>query len=100
MGDGRPEHRPVQLRPFPVHRNPAYNEIPSRRGVNGWAVASLILGLGGAMVGGFVAGIVALAQVKDRPQKGRGLAIAGLIFSAMWTLLFGIAILVGAIHLP
>lgn len=91
--------QPARLPSFPAHRNTAYNEIPSRGGVNAWAVVSLVLGLGGVMVGGFAAGIVALNQIRDRPQRGRGLAIAGLLLSAIWTVLLGVAILTGTLPL-
>jgi hypothetical protein len=60
---------------------------------NGFAVASLILGLLGITVIGAVAGIVlgilALGQIRRTGQRGRGLAIAGLAFSAFWLVLLG-----------
>jgi hypothetical protein len=60
---------------------------------NGFAVASLILGLLGITVIGAVAGIVlgilALGQIRRTGQRGRGLAIAGLAFSALWLVLIG-----------
>jgi Domain of unknown function (DUF4190)/Septum formation len=60
---------------------------------NGFAVASLILGLLGITVIGAIAGIVlgilALRQIRRTGQRGRGLAIAGLAFSALWLVLLG-----------
>jgi hypothetical protein len=60
---------------------------------NGFAVASLILGLIGITVIGAIAGIVlgilALGQIRRTGQRGRGLAIAGIAFSALWLVLIG-----------
>ena len=60
---------------------------------NGFAVASLILGLLGITVIGAIAGIVlgimALGQIRRTGQRGRGLAIAGLALSAFWLVLLG-----------
>jgi hypothetical protein len=60
---------------------------------NTFAVASLILGLLGITVIGAIAGIVlgilALGQIRRTGQRGRGLAIAGLAFSALWLVLIG-----------
>jgi hypothetical protein len=60
---------------------------------NGFAVASLILGLLGITVIGAIAGavlgILALGQIRRTGQRGRGLAIAGLALSALWLVLLG-----------
>ena len=60
---------------------------------NGFAVASLILGLLGITVIGAIAGVVlgilALGQIRRTGQRGRGLAIAGIAFSALWLVLIG-----------
>ena len=41
-------------------------------------------------------GLVALKQVKDRNQGGRGIAIAGVVLSVFWLVGFAVAIIVGA----
>jgi len=60
---------------------------------NGFAVASLILGLLDITVIGAIAGIVlgvlALRQIRRTGERGQGLAIAGLGFSALWLALLG-----------
>jgi len=60
---------------------------------NTFAVASLILGVLGITVIGAIAGIVlgilALRQIRRTGQRGRGMAIAGLAFSAFWLVLLG-----------
>lgn len=62
-------------------------------GTSAWAVASLVLGLIGGIVLGAIFGFIALSRIKRLGQKGRGLAIAGIVLSACWTglLIIGIA---------
>lgn len=66
---------------------------PPRAGTNGLAVASFILGLIGMLllsaILGIIFGILALSQLRRRPQRGRGLAIAGLVLSGLWILIVG-----------
>jgi hypothetical protein len=70
-------------------------------GTNGLAVASFVLGLlgflGFPLILSAVFGIVALVQIRDRQQRGKGLAIAGLAVSAAWVLLFALLITIGAV---
>ncbi|MCA1060364.1 DUF4190 domain-containing protein [Rossellomorea aquimaris] len=68
---------------------------PVRKGLNGKAVASFILGIVsiviviipmiGAIFGvvGVILGMIARHEVKRSGQEGRGLAIAGVIFSGI-----------------
>ena len=60
---------------------------------DGFAVASLVLGLAGITIIGAVLGIVfgvmALRRIRRTGQRGRGMAIAGLAFSAIWLVLIG-----------
>ncbi|MDT4940385.1 MAG: hypothetical protein QOJ34_474 [Pseudonocardiales bacterium] len=51
-------------------------------GTNGMAIASLVLAFFCSLAG-LICGIVALNQIRDRPQEGRGLAIAGIIVSCL-----------------
>jgi len=59
-----------------------------------WAVASLVFGLFGGSLFSVVFGIIALRRIRERGQRGRGFAIAGLVLSGLWTLLivFGIGV--------
>jgi hypothetical protein len=64
----------------------------SRRGkTDGYAIASLLLGVFGITVIGAILsinfGIMALRRVRRTGQPGRGLAIAGLVFSTIWLLI-------------
>jgi hypothetical protein len=58
---------------------------------DGFAVASLLLGLVGITIIGAVLsiifGIMALRRIRRTGQRGRGMAIAGLAFSVIWLLL-------------
>ncbi|MGC0329734.1 hypothetical protein RKD23_002724 [Streptomyces sp. SAI-170] len=61
--------------------------------VNGLAVAALVLGIVCLLPGiGLVFGLVALRQIKRGGQRGRGMAIAGSVLSAvglvLWVLFF------------
>lgn len=58
-------------------------------GTNGFAIASLVCSLVGWLCGGIlsiigiVLGVVALNQIKQTGQQGRGLALAGIIVGAV-----------------
>jgi hypothetical protein len=58
------------------------------------AIASLIFGIFGGILLSVVFGIVALVQIRKRGDKGRGLAIAGLVLSGVWLLVIGAVITV------
>ena len=53
-------------------------------GTNGFAIASFVLGLLGGVLLSVIFGIVALNKLRRRPQRGKGLAIAGLCLSGLW----------------
>lgn len=75
---------------------PGYPQPAPARGTNGFAVASLVLGLLGGVLLSVIFGIIALSQIKKRGQSGRGMAIAGLVLSGAWTLGF-VALIVIAV---
>jgi Domain of unknown function (DUF4190) len=62
---------------------PPYPEQPyQQQGTNGYAIASLVLGIIGMVIGSILAvvfGHMALGQIRRSSQGGRGLAIAGLV---------------------
>ncbi|MGW4247198.1 DUF4190 domain-containing protein [Nocardia sp. NPDC004722] len=60
---------------------------PPSQGTNGLAIASFVLSLLGFCFLGIPFGIIALNQIKQRNQGGRGLAIAGLAISGLSVLL-------------
>jgi len=74
---------------------------PARTGkADGFAIASLLLGVVGITVIGAVLGIIfgimALRRIRRSGRPGRGLAVAGLAFSAIWLLLIGAFFVLGA----
>jgi Septum formation/Domain of unknown function (DUF4190) len=79
--------------PYPA---PGYPGQPVRQGTNGFAIAALIFGIIGGVLLGFIFGFIALSQIKKSGQGGRGMALAGLILSGLWTLLI-IGIIIAAV---
>jgi putative regulator of septum formation/uncharacterized protein DUF4190 len=59
---------------------------------SGFAVASLILGIIGAILLSIPFGIVALGKTRPGAQKGRGMAIAGLVISGVWVVVGGLVL--------
>lgn len=86
--------------------NPYGATYPQSRGTNGLAIASLITSIvGGCFYGvgsivGIILGIVALGQIKQSGQEGRGLAIAGIAIGGAyvvgWILFFVIMLIAAA----
>ncbi|MFI1679512.1 DUF4190 domain-containing protein [Streptomyces sp. NPDC020607] len=69
----------------------------SRPPVNGFAIASLVFGIFCCVPAvGLVLGLVALAQIKKKGERGKGLAIAGSILSVVGVLLLVLSIATGA----
>ena len=62
-------------------REPYYAPAPR---TNWWAIVSLIFGVIGGVLIGLICGIVGLKKSKEY-QSGRGLAIAALVLSVLWT---------------
>lgn len=71
---------------------------PYQRRTNGFAVASLILGILGVVILSVIFGCVALSQIRRRGDDGSGLAIAGLVLSGVWTALMLIGVVANALQ--
>jgi hypothetical protein len=84
---------PYQQPPYGQGYTP--QPYPEPRKTSPWAIAALILGIVGAILFSVICGIVALSKTKDGREGGRGLAIAGLVLSALWAV--GIAVLVAVV---
>ncbi|MDW4909526.1 DUF4190 domain-containing protein [Streptomyces sp. ADMS] len=88
---GQPHHYPQgPYAPWPQGYSPYNRPTP----VNGVAIASLVLGILCFLPAlGLVLGIVALAQIRRKGERGKGMAIAGSVLStvglALWALLLG-----------
>lgn len=58
------------------------------KGTNGFAIASLIMGfLPGLSLLAIIFGFVALSQIKEKGENGKGLAIAGIILGFVWIII-------------
>lgn len=82
----------VNFVPPPAYPAPAYGQFPQSRPTNSLAIAALIASLVGAGLGPFtcgagligsiagpIMGAVALNQIKETGEDGRGLALGGII---------------------
>ncbi len=76
-----PPADPSGLQPHQVY---AQAVVPEKPGVNGAALAGFIVSLIGGVLVGAILCIVGLVQIGKRPQRGRGLAIAGLALTGVW----------------
>ncbi|MEU7703613.1 DUF4190 domain-containing protein [Streptomyces sp. NPDC039028] len=72
--------------------------MPARRTTNGLAIASLVSGIVCCLPPlGLVLGLVALPRIRKRDQAGKGLAVAGIVLSALSCLLLVIGIATGGL---
>jgi hypothetical protein len=61
--------------------------------MSAWAIASSVLGLLGVFILSVIFALIALRRIKRLGQRGRGLAITGLVLSGLWILLIGLTII-------
>jgi len=81
----------------PAPGYPTPPPAPTPTGTNGFAIAALILGIIGGVLLSVIFGFVALSQIKRTGQKGRGMAIAGLIISGAWVVLLCAGVIIAAV---
>ena len=79
-----------------------YPPPPQATGTNGWAIASLVCSVFGwlCVIGGILGiifGFLALGQIKQTGQGGRGMAIAGIVIGAIVTAIVIVAAIFGAV---
>jgi hypothetical protein len=64
------------------------------QGTCGYAIAALVLGILGLFaitaILSIIFGIIALVRIRRVPQKGKGLAITGIVLSCIWLALVGL----------
>ncbi|MFJ9537804.1 DUF4190 domain-containing protein [Streptomyces sp. NPDC101225] len=84
---------PYPYRPWGQGYSPVNRPVP----VNGVAIASLVLGiLCFVPAVGLVLGVVALAQIRKRGDRGKGMAVAGSVLSTVGLALWAVALATGA----
>lgn len=82
--------------PYPPYQAQPYQGYPAGRGTNGMAIGALVAALVGILacgigaVVGAILGHIALNQIKQSGEEGRGMALAGVIVG--W-IFFGIGLL-------
>lgn len=91
---GRPPPPYEQQQPWAAPTSPY--AAPQKTGTNGFAIASLVFGIFGGCLFGFVFGFVALSQIKKTGQGGRRMAIAGIVLSAAWTTLLVLGLILSS----
>jgi hypothetical protein len=89
-----PQPEPVQ--PAPNWPASAGYPPPQEQRTNGFAVASLVFGIISGILLAVIFGIIALVQIPKKNQKGKGMAIAGLVLAGVWTLLW-VALIVAVV---
>jgi ABC-type dipeptide/oligopeptide/nickel transport system permease component len=99
-GQSQPGVSPTQLPWSPVGQ-----PGPMQSGADGFAIASLVLGLLGFIgicaILGVVFGLVALNRIGTSGRAGRGMAIAGTVIGGVWlalTIIVVIAVSVAGAH--
>jgi len=90
-----PSHSPIPYaspspyaspNPYADHYPYAYPPVQDQT-TNGFAIASLVCSIVGIQILGWIFGGVALSQISRTGQKGRGLAIAGIVIGIAWALI-------------
>jgi hypothetical protein len=69
-----------------------YGGLDPTESYNPWAIASLVLGLCATAILAVIAGHVALSQIKRTGQRGRGLALVGLVLGYLEILFYALLI--------
>ncbi|MEW1926725.1 DUF4190 domain-containing protein [Streptomyces sp. NPDC088360] len=99
---GQAPYGPPAQPPYPGGPQVPYQRWPgayspyARPPVNGFAIASLVLGILCCIPAvGLVLGLVALSQIAKKGERGRGMAIAGSILSALGIVLLVLAVVTG-----
>ncbi|QOV35857.1 septum formation family protein [Streptomyces ferrugineus] len=83
--------------PYPYPPYPPYPPYGHPAPVNGVAIGALVLGLLCFVPAiGLVLGLIALAQIKKRGERGKGMAIAGSLLSSVGLALWTLALTTGA----
>jgi peptidyl-prolyl cis-trans isomerase B (cyclophilin B) len=72
---------------------PGYAAVPAEQKTNVLAIVSLVISILGFNVIAIILGAIGLSQIKKTGEKGRGLAIAGIIIGAV-SLVIGIIIVI------
>lgn len=87
--------------PYPVAGG--YLPPPQPNRTNGLAIGSLVCSIAGLVtcalssIAGVILGVIALKQIKQTGEEGRGMAIAGVVVGAIVTALIVVGLIVYAV---
>lgn len=101
-----PQYPPQYPAPYPAQPPPPWGQQnlapvygePPKQGTNGFAIAALVCGIIPICFLGIIFGIVALVQTSKSGQKGKGLAIAGLVLNVLWIIGIVTALVIGGLN--
>ncbi|MFB9237203.1 septum formation family protein [Plantactinospora siamensis] len=82
--------------PYPAQPYPAQPAPPA--GTNGFAIASLVFGILGGILLAVIFGIIALVQIRRRGQRGKSLAIGGLVWAGCWLTMMAVFVGAAIVH--
>ncbi|MEU6522700.1 DUF4190 domain-containing protein [Streptomyces sp. NPDC046924] len=84
--------------PYPPYGPYGFQPPAAGSAVNGVAIAALVCGLLCFLPAvGLVLGLIALWQIRRRPERGRGMAIAGTVLSSLGLALWVLSLSTGAV---
>jgi hypothetical protein len=89
-GSGWPVAPPVTY-PYQLYGQAT---VPTNPRFNGFAIAGFVLGLLGGVLLSVIFSIIGLVQIPRRRQRGKGLAVAGLVLSGVWVVVIVVIIVV------
>ncbi|WP_369248956.1 DUF4190 domain-containing protein [Streptomyces sp. R41] len=96
-----PGASPYPNTPYPGPYQPwgqGYSPYNRPAPVNGLAISALVLGILCFLPAvGLVLGIVALAQIKKRGERGKGMAVGGMVMSSIGVVLLTVAVATGGV---
>jgi uncharacterized protein DUF4190 len=98
MTDPVPEQDPRTPPVNPGHPpGPHWQYVPYPT-TNGFAVAAMVCSFFGVLGGvlGIIFGCVSLSQIRQRGQRGRGMAIAGVAIGSCWVAVVLVGIIVAS----
>ena len=96
-----PGANPYGYQPYPPY---GYGYPPQPTGTNGFSIASFVLGICGfaviTSIVGFFFGLFSLSTIKRTGQRGKGLAISGIVLSSVWMAAIATLVTIGLVTAP
>lgn len=78
---------------------PGYWQPPGQRNTNSMSIAALVLGLLPCVpLLGAIFGFIGLSQTKKRGERGKGMAVTGIVSSGVWVAILAVVITLGVMN--